>query len=373
MSNRSLPLPLLDKEAARITDLTEEMCSLRRAIEAECRRRRARLRVATCVVIVFGGILFAANYKSGSAAAVTPSKPVATVAGQLAAPPFVNVWLVDERNGAEYYSNGLRIEREFEVSTRPRRYWALQRDDGRWVRLTCPSGIVFHNTESPMAAFDPDHNHALKWAGGRLLAYTSKHGLYNFVIDCFGRVFRIVAEGDAANHAGHSVWADGNLIYLGLNDSFVGVSFEGQTNSPSAPSTPAQIAAARLLTEMLRSKYSIDAGNCVTHAQVSVNPGNMQLGYHTDWAVGFPYRELGLGNGYEARTPAITLFGFNYGPDLLEALGRKPWPGMVAAEQQLVGDAGAQGLTAAAHRKLLQRKYREAADAVRLLATGAEM
>ena len=151
-----------------------------------------------------------------------------------------------------------------------------------------------------MAAFDPDHNHALKWAGARLLAYTRKHGLYNFVIDCFGRVFRIVAEGDAANHAGHSVWADGNLIYLGLNDSFVGVSFEGQTNSPSAPSTPAQIAAARLLTEMLRSKYSIDAGNCVTHAQVSVNPGNMQLGYHTDWAVGFPFRELGLGNGYEA-------------------------------------------------------------------------
>ncbi len=361
----------LDKRAARINEPEEKLCYPSQTIEAESGRTRTRLRVATCAVAVLG-IPFAANYWPGSAAATRSFKPAATVASQSVAPPFVNVWRVDERSGTEYYSNGLRIEREFEVSTKPRRYWALQRDDGGWVELSCPSGIVYHTTESPMEPFDPDHSDALKRAGASLLAYTRKHELYNFVIDCFGRVFRIVAEGDPANHAGHSVWADANLIYLGLNDSFVGISFEGQTNSPSPPPTPAQTAAAKLLTDMLRCKYSIAAENCVTHAQVSVNPGNMQLGYHTDWAAGFPFHELGLGNGYEQPTPATTLFGFGYGPDLLEALRGKPWPGLVVAEQQLVGDAAAHGRTTSAHRKLLQRKYREAADAVRVRASGTE-
>ncbi len=327
----------------------------------------ARLRVAACMLVALG-VPFAANYRSGSAAARGSLKPAATAMSEPLAPPFVNVWLVEERSGTEYYSNGLRIEREFEVSTRPRCYWAQRRGGGGWAGLSCPSGIVFHLTESPTEPFDPDHSDALKQAGASLLKYTRRHGLYNFVIDCFGRVFRIVAEGDAANHAGHSVWADANLIYLGLNDSFIGVSFEGASNSTSPPPTPAQSTAARLLTEMLRSKYSIAAENCVTHAQVSVNPSNMQLGYHTDWAAGFPFKELGLGDGYERPTPATVLFGFDYGPDLLEALGRKPWPGLVSAEQQLVGDAAAHGLTPSAHRKALQRKYREAAEAVRTLA-----
>ncbi len=324
----------------------------------------ARLRVAACVLVALG-VPFAANYRFGSASARGSLKPAVAAVSEPAAPPFVNVWLVDERGGTEYYSNGLRIEREFEVSTRPRCYWAQRREGGDFAALSCPSGIVFHMTESPMEPFDPDHSEALKQAGASLLKYTRRHGLYNFVIDCFGRVFRIVAEGDAANHAGHSVWADANLVYLGLNDSFIGISFEGATDAASPPPTPAQVTAARLLTEMLRSKYSIAAENCVTHAQVSVNPSNMQLGYHTDWAAGFPFKEMGLGNGYEQPTPATILFGFNYGPDLLEALGRKPWPGLVAAEQQLVGDAAENGLTTSAYRKVLQRKYREAAEAVR--------
>ena len=358
-----------DKRAALIDEPAEKPCYPSRVIEAECGRTGTRLRLATCAVVALG-IPFAANYRPGSAAAPTSFKPADTVVSPPVAPPFVNVWRVDERSGTEYYSNGLRIEREFEVSTKPRRYWALERDGGNWVGLSCPSGIVFHITESPSEPFDPDHSDALKRAGASLLTYTRRHELYNFVIDRFGRVFRIVAEGEAANHAGHSVWADANLIYLGLNESFIGISFEGQTDSTSPPPTPAQTTAARLLTELLRCKYSIAAENCVTHAQVSVNPGNMQLGYHTDWASGFPFRELGLGSGYERLMPATTLFGFGYGPDLLEALGRKPWPGLVAAEQQLVGDAAAHGLTTSAHRKLLQRKYREAAQAVRMRATG---
>ena len=52
--------------------------------------------------------------------------------------------------------------------------------------------------------------------------------------------------------------------------------------------------AARILTEMLRGKYHIPASNCVTHAQVSVNPDNMLVGYHTDWAGNFPFLDIGL-------------------------------------------------------------------------------
>ena len=114
---------------------------------------------------------------------------------------------------------------------------------------------------------------------------------YHFVIDRFGRVFRIVQESDSANHAGRSVWADETLKYINLNHSFLGVSFETQTRSGAAASTlnPAQIYAGRMLTEMLRSKYRIAPRNCVTHAQVSVNAAQMLVGYHTDWAANFPF------------------------------------------------------------------------------------
>jgi len=52
---------------------------------------------------------------------------------------------------------------------------------------------------------------------------------YNFLIDRFGRVFRIVNESDAAQHAGYSVWSDDRWLYVDLNESFLGVSFEART------------------------------------------------------------------------------------------------------------------------------------------------
>ena len=54
------------------------------------------------------------------------------------------------------------------------------------------------------------------------------HRAYHFVIDRFGRVHRIVVESDAANHAGHSVWADSKWLYLHLNDGFLSVAFEAR-------------------------------------------------------------------------------------------------------------------------------------------------
>ena len=51
---------------------------------------------------------------------------------------------------------------------------------------------------------------------------------------------------------------------------------------------------------MLRAKYRIPESNCVTHAQVSVNPDNMLVGYHTDWSGNFPFLEtmITLSAGY---------------------------------------------------------------------------
>src|SRR5574341_2120807 len=69
-----------------------------------------------------------------------------------------------------------------------------------------------------------------------------------FLIDRFGRVWRVVRETDAANHAGWSVWADEHWVYLNLNDSFLAVAFEASSGAP-APVNPAQVRAGRALVE----------------------------------------------------------------------------------------------------------------------------
>ena len=111
---------------------------------------------------------------------------------------------------------------------------------------------------------------------------------------------------------------------------------------PSA--NPAQIHAARVLTEMLRSKYRIPESNCVTHAQVSVNPDNMLIGYHTDWAGNFPFLEVGLNDNYTAPPPSIYAFGFDYDPSFVHATGVRLWQGLALAEDQMRTQAAAQGL-----------------------------
>ena len=70
------------------------------------------------------------------------------------------------------------------------------------------------------------------------------------------------------------------FLYLNLNESFLGVAFEAQSGPPGEEPeiNPAQVRAAADLTEMLRARYGIPPGNCVTHAQVSVNPSNMRVG-----------------------------------------------------------------------------------------------
>jgi len=278
---------------------------------------------------------------------------------------FTNVWLVDKTQDFETYSNGLRIDNRYAVPNEPRvPYPVYQRaaiDAGQPELRSQPAGIVFHTTESDQAEFAAGENKKLKRIGEEVLVFVKRHQCYHFLIDRFGQVFRIVQESDVANHSGNSVWADDRVIYVNLNASFFGIAFETQTQRgqdlPSA--TAAQIHSARVLTQMLRGKYRIPAANCVTHAQVSVNPSNMLVGYHTDWSGNFPFLELGLNDNYTAPPAAIVAFGFDYDPTFVHATGARIWQGLSLAEDQIRSQAAAQGLPVPQYRSILQKKYKE--------------
>ena len=366
----------VQKRAAVIDDKVARLRFVRRSIaarEAAVKRRAKRMltqraaahaRLYLSVRILFVALLFAvAMVPQGPHRKALHSVPLTAqrqIAAKIAAP---KVWLVARQASVEIYSNGLRVDNEFLTATRPRSYHPFDRM--RWrvsAAETQPVGIVFHTTESRMAPFEPDQNVRLQRNERNLLAYIEQHHFYHFVIDRFGRVYRVVAETDYANHAGQSIWADERNIYWGLNQSFFGVAFEAQTEAEASDSndvaTRAQIDAARVLTEMLRAKYRIAATNCVTHAQVSVNPQTMRLGYHTDWAANFPFREVGLGDGYDAPIAALTLFGFDYDSAFLNANGRHVWHGLVAAQEELVRDAAAHGTTLTLYQRTLHQRFR---------------
>ena len=278
---------------------------------------------------------------------------------------FPAVWRVEKANGYEVFSNGLRIEDEFATANRPRALYPVfgrfPEQDPRFSWKSGVVGIVYHTTESHMLPFQQEENQDLQRLGKNLLAYVRQNHSYHFVIDRFGRVFRIVNESDAAFHAGESVWADENGTYVNLNDSFLGVSVEAQTERgtghPSA--NAAQIHALKVLTEMLRAKYHIPMKDCVTHAQVSVNPDNMLIGAHTDWADSFPFAEVGLRNNYDLLPPSVYAFGFQYDPVFVQVTGARVWKGLLMADEQERRQAAARGLTLPGYRALLQQRYRQ--------------
>jgi N-acetylmuramoyl-L-alanine amidase-like protein len=311
---------------------------------------------------------------------IPPAPRIHRSAGQLAltfasAQP-AEVWQVEKIANSETYSNGLRIDDRMAVSNQPRAYLAypLADPDATAVRRTDPAGIVFHTTESRLAPFEPDQNGTLKRLGESLLEYVQRKRAYHFLIDRFGRVYRVVAESDSANHAGNSVWADSRWLYINLNQSFIGVSVETRTEPGQVvpEMSPAQLRSATMLTEMLRSKYHLAAENCVTHAQVSVNPSNRQVGYHTDWASSFPFAQLGLPDNYVRPLPALWAFGFEYNPEFLHWAGGRIGAGVQLADSRIQENAAAAGLSVSRYRKTLQERYHRQLEAVRRANTANE-
>jgi len=280
------------------------------------------------------------------------------------------VWLVEKNGETEEYSNSLRVDTHWTVSNRPRTYPVFDiahTERGPMAWRQAPVGIVLHTSESNQAPFDETQNGVLKHIAKGLLGYVQHKRAYNYLVDRFGRVHRLVQESDAANHSGYSVWADEKWLYLNLNDSFLGVSLEAQTHRGDQPAaiTPAQVRAGALLIEMLRSRYRLAAGNCVTHAQVSVNPSNMRIGYHTDWAANFPYQDVGLPDNYSKPLPGLYLCGFEYDEAFLASTGTRIQNAIVLSESRLGEAASAGKMSVTSYREYLQQEYRKKLLALR--------
>jgi hypothetical protein len=309
---------------------------------------------------------------SGNAGLSNGSRP--TVRPLLLPPPVVvsrmlennsGVWLVNQRDGAEIYSNGLRIDNSFAIGNVPRdSYRVFERDHpdilhSHWK--DSPAGIVFHTTEGEQAPFEEGQNATLQHIGVVTLNHVRRNHSYHFLIDRFGRVFRVVKEADVAFHAGHSVWGDDQYVYVNLNSSFLGIALETQVkkDQPREAATSAQIDSLRVLTEMLRSRYHIRDCNCVTHAQVSVNSSNMLIGYHTDWADRFPFLEIGLKDNYLAPPASLLAFGFGYDPSYMQSTGARLLPALTEAEASLRASAARLHLPLGRYRLVLQKNYKE--------------
>jgi hypothetical protein len=268
------------------------------------------------------------------------------------------IWLADRGPGWELYSNGLRIETTHAVQGEPRRFRVHTRSAGLQKELyTRPVGIVYHTSESDLWPLEEGFEQQLRQSSASLLRYVRKAQAYNYLIDRFGRVYRVVEDEARANHAGRGVWARNDEIYLDLNNAFLGVSFESRwEGGRTLPITRAQLIAGRNLTHYLRQRFAIAPEMCVTHGLTSVNASQKLIGYHRDWARGFPFEAFGLPDQYAMPTPSVALFGFGYDGHFLREVGER-WPGLIAAERILAEEARARSMTLQALKKERQELY----------------
>ncbi|HYJ47782.1 MAG TPA: peptidoglycan recognition family protein, partial [Pyrinomonadaceae bacterium] len=276
----------------------------------------------------------------------------------------VKVWLVEQKDDFERYSNGLRILREYETTNHRRGYQIFKRDGAAGAEPTLnhdPVGIVYHTSESEILPFKSENNDSIETHSYGLLRYVQANKSYNYIIDRFGQVYRVVRDDQAANHAGNSIWADQKGLYVGLNESFIGVCFETRSEGNQAEEqlTEAQLVAGRLLTQALRSSYNIDDADCVTHGLVSVNPSNMMISYHHDWVKNFPFEAMGLSDKYAVPTVSISVYGFAYDTSLAELAGGEMWSGARAGEEEFQDRARRAQTDVAEMRRRMRDLYRE--------------
>ena len=334
--------------------------------------------VALAVVAVFvaqmsssAGVAPPSDSEADGQAATGRIPSALEAVAELGPPPAV--WQVSSTKTTETYSNGLQIDTRFETTYQPREKYpifALPADfpheadpSGKTYvqqigEAQEPRGIVYHTTESQMVPFTEASSANIDRLGKSLARLLKSEHAYHYLIDRYGRVFRIVKESNAAGHTGFSAWADSRGLYVNLNHSFLGVAFEAQSGEPRDV-TAAQVTAARMLTEMLRYRYSIPEENCVTHAQVSINPYSMKLGNHTDWAYNFPFKALGLSDNYALAPAAIWALGFTYDEDLIGRSAGQKWPGLSAADTLFARYAADHKQTSAQYRLALRRRYKE--------------
>lgn len=311
----------------------------------------AGVTLATLLAAGAAALATAGYYMSRPVAATSGVRPpLPPVAEELPALPAggtaAKIWLVERGDTWEQYSNGLRIDTSFAVGGEPRRYRTFQAVTGMGEQVfDKPIGILFHTSESDIWPLDESFNENLRASSSQLLRYLQKNRVYHYLVDRFGRVFRVVEDEAKANHAGNSIWTRGDDILLNLNNSFLGLCFETRWEGGRAlPITQAQLAAGRGLTDYLRRRWEIAPDMCLGHGLASVNPRKHLIGHHLDWARGFPFEAFGLPSQYSRPAPSVAMFGFGYDDRFLNVLG-EPWPGVRDAEGVLAAAAQAGGKT----------------------------
>ena len=276
------------------------------------------------------------------------------------------IWLADRGAGWELYSNGLRIETKHVVAGEARHYRIHDRAAGLQPTVyTRPVGILFHTSESDLWPLEPGYRSELRRSTSGLLKWVRENQSYNYLIDRFGRVYRVVDDDSRARHAGNSVWARGDEVYLDLNAAFLGISFESRSEGARLlPITAAQLNAGRSLTDYLRQRFAIAPEMCVTHGLASVSPRQHLIGYHRDWARGFPFEAFGLPDLYARPTPSVVLFGFGYDAGFQREVGEL-WPGLAAAQDDLAHNAAARAISPAELRNEGRALYRQWTEEIR--------
>ncbi len=240
---------------------------------------------------------------------------------------------------------------------------------------------MYHASESDLFPFMPEMNHSILKYSKRLLKYIQRKKSYNYFIDRFGRIYRLVQEDHAAFHAGHSIWSDDEEFFLNLNHAFIGICFEGKDFEEVTPGADneegqisnlktsrlkstgissfneAQLKSGKELTDWLRVKYKISQHNCVPHALISVNPDRMLIGWHLDLARGFPFAKFGLSDKYGEPLPSMVEFGFRYDTYFKKIFNNRIWPGIRHSEEILQSQAIDSGLEIAEYRERLKQKF----------------
>jgi hypothetical protein len=318
-------------------------------------------------------------HKEPTAVAETPVAPFLTQP----------IWLVEKTRSTELYSNRLLIFTRYTVPSVPRDYHQFLRNrkqtPAAGKRSGRIAGILYHVSESDLVPFKPELNMSIKKKSEGLIRYLQRRKSYNYIIDRFGRVYRLVQDDHAAFHAGNAIWADDGEFYLNLNHAFIGICFEGrdfEMNSfqgyvdswnpqkdkprmrPTGLSsfTEAQLRSGKELTDWLRVTYRISQHNCVPHALVSVNPKKKLIGWHLDLACGFPFEKFSLSNKYQEPLPSIVDFGFSHDAYFEKIFGGDIWPGIRVSESILRQRSARDHISLDRYRKRLQTRYDRCSD-----------
>jgi hypothetical protein len=367
--------------------------------------REARHAIYAASVILVGGLLIGLysmvnwsarnfnqfltkKYDRGTIKVITQTGP--TVAAKdagfvtaMAPPPgykLGDIWMAEENKaeGYELYSNGCRIQTRYETNNIPRAYYSIPRGSdsaGDLVRRDI-AGVVYHTSESDIVPFLSTNNNVIQKRTQGLLEYIRREKSYNYLIDRYGGIYRVVRDNQIAYHSGDSIWADEKYTYVVLNDSFLGVCFESTVAAKTLEETltEAQITAGRQLTDLLRHKYNIKDANCTTHGLVSVKPEKMLIAFHHDWVRNFPFELMRLEDKYKVKPPNMIDYGFNYDDETLAKLGNELWEGAIKAEEEFKTRAEKANVSPDELRRRMRDQYlaqREKARRLRQQQTGA--